>query len=199
MILTMAILQYLSYAEAIHPNKPFETFPKQIGEWKGKEKYFDKEIYPVLGVDDSFLANYRKPGHLLELYIGFYQSQKEGDLIHSPKNCLPGAGWNIYQDSLEEVDIPGDSPEKIKVIKLVIKKGSFKQIALYWFQSRGRIISSEYMQKVYLVTDAITRHRTDGSFVRLIAPVGKNEADTLKLMKKFTRLLMPYLKEYLPS
>ena len=47
-----------------------------------------QKIYDILGVDDSFLCDYRDDkNRMVQLYIGFYQSQREGDLIHSPKNC----------------------------------------------------------------------------------------------------------------
>jgi len=200
MILTMVTLNYLSHAEDVHPNKPFATFPKQIGQWIGSEARFDQRIYDALGVDDSFLGNYRtSDGRQVNLYIGYYQSQKEGDLIHSPKNCMPGAGWNITQTSLEEVTIPDSKSGKIKTIKLLLQNGRQKQVVLYWFQSRGRIISSEYMQKLYLVIDSITKHRTDGSFVRLIAPVANDEEKTLNILKDFTAQIMPILNEYIPS
>ena len=163
--------------------------------------YFDQKIYDLVGVDDSFLANYSNPdiGHI-QLYVGFYKSQKEGDLIHSPKHCVPGSGWNIIRTSLEELRIPNHNPGTIKVIKLIIAKGSKRQIVLYWFQSRGRFIASEYMQKIYLVIDSITRHRTDGAFVRLIAPIfNGDEKKTLTNLKSFASLLIPVLQEYLPS
>ena len=98
MILTMVCLNYISHGEDTKPNKSFSTFPKQIGNWIGKEKHFDQKIYDILGVDDSFLCNYYAPdGRQIEIYVGFYQSQREGDLIHSPKNCMPGAGWNFLK------------------------------------------------------------------------------------------------------
>ena len=157
MILAMVCLTYMSHGENIHPNKPFSTFPKTIGEWIGKEGRFDEKIYEILGVDDSFLGNYMTPdGSQIQLYVGFYQSQQEGDLIHSPKHCMPGAGWSITRTSFEELNIPNSNPGKIKTIKLLLEKGSQKQIVLYWFQSRGRFISSEYMQKIYLVIDGDT-------------------------------------------
>jgi EpsI family protein len=201
MILSMIALKQLIHMEDIHLIKPLSTFPKQIGEWVGKESRFDQEIYDVLGVDDSFLCNYRGPeGRLVQLYIGFYQSQREGDLIHSPKHCMPGAGWNIIRTSLEEVEIPGSNPGTMKTVKLVLQKGPQKQIVLYWFHSRGRIITSEYWQKIYMVIDSIKKHRTDGSFVRLIAPViNGNETETLKNLKKFTMLILPVLNEHIPS
>ncbi len=201
MILAMVCLTYMGHGENIHPNKPFSTFPKTIGEWVGKEARFDESIYEILGVDDSFLGNYMAPdGSQIQLYVGFYQSQREGDLIHSPKHCMPGAGWNITRISLEEMSTPNINPGKIKAIKLLLEKGSQKQIVLYWFQSRGRFISSEYMQKIYLVIDAITRNRTDGALVRLIAPVvNGNEDGSLKNLEDFTKLLMPILQDYIPS
>ncbi len=201
MLVSMLLLRYMSDGEEIHPNKSFETFPTKIAEWRGKKESFPKNIYDVLGVDDYFLCRYNDPkGFWIHLYIGFYQSQQEGELIHSPKNCMPGAGWNITHTSLEELNFPGDDPDKIKAIKLITQKGAQKQIMLYWFQSRGRIISSEYMQKIWLVIDSVTRHRTDGSFVRLISPIVNNDEEmTLQQLKKFARELMPLLHEYIPS
>lgn len=201
MILTMMCLKYLSVAEDIKSNKPFSTFPKVIGEWTGKEDRFEEKVYEVLGVDDSFLGHYRAPdGRYVQLYVGFYQSQKEGELIHSPKNCMPGAGWNIVRTSIEELPPSDMNPRKMKTIRLDLKKGDQRQIMLYWFQSRGRIITSEYMEKVYLVLDSITRHRTDGSFVRLMAPVmDGNEQKTVEALKSFTGFLAPILNEYIPS
>ncbi|MBW1804631.1 MAG: EpsI family protein [Deltaproteobacteria bacterium] len=147
----------------------------------------------------EILINYKGlQGRLVQLYVGFYQSQKEGDLIHSPKNCMPGAGWNIVQTSIEELNVDSN-PEKVKMIQLILQKGVQKQIVLYWFQSRGRYISSEYMQKIYMVIDSIRKRRTDGSFVRLIAPVIHNEEETLENLKAFANLLIPKLQEYLPS
>ncbi len=201
MLLTMVLVNYLTHAEDRPLLKPFSSFPKQIGEWTGKESRFDQKIYDILGVDDSFLGSYTtQDGLAVQLYIGFYKSQREGDLIHSPKNCMPGGGWNITGISLEEIAFTDTKPERQKAIKLVLQNGPQKQIALYWFQSRGRIIHSEYMQKIYLVVDSITRHRTDGSFVRLIAPVINNDEEmALMSLKKFSIKLIPILNEYIPS
>ena len=102
--------------------------------------------------------------------------------------------------SIEELNIPGNSPSKINVIKLNIEQEEKKQIVLYWFQSRGRFISSEYWQKIYLVIDSITKRRTDGSFVRLIAPVIDGDKEkALKDLKNFAREVIPVLEDYLPG
>ena len=201
MILTMVCLSCLSHSENMRPNESLSTFPKQIGQWIGKEERFDERIYDLLGVDDSFLCNYGSDdGRQVQLYIGFYQSQQEGELIHSPKHCMAGGGWNIIRTSTEELIVPDTNPGQVKVIKLILEKGDQRQIVLYWFQSRGRFIASEYMQKIYLVMDSITKNRTDGSFVRLIAPVVDGDEDkTSEYIKHFAKLLLPILQEYIPS
>lgn len=198
MILAFLTLNFANRSEVIAPEKSFSDFPLKIGQWNGKKDFFDQKVYDILGVDDSVLAHYKNSeNRYVQLYIGFYRSQKEGDLIHSPKNCMPGSGWNIVNSGLEEIILKNS--KKIKVIRLNLKKDSEEQIVLYWFQSRGRIISSEYWQKIWLVYDSVTKRRTDGSFVRLISPVNETREKTLETLKEFTKDIYPYLKEYIPS
>lgn len=197
---TGLLIRGVNLTEEIPPKKPFDSFPMEIGEWSGEKGRFDERIYDALGVDDSILGSYRtSQGDLVQLYVGYYHSQKKGDLIHSPKNCMPGSGWNITEFSVEEVG-GEESADTFKAIKLLIENGGEQQVVLYWFQSRGRIISSEYMQKIYLVIDSIFKRRTDGSFVRLISPVQDGNLDaTTQKMKVFAHDLAPYLHAYIPS
>ncbi len=198
-VATFILLQFVNRPEKIEPNRDFATFPLEIGEWKGGRDQLDQRVYDILGLEDYILADYVHPSRkLVNLYVGFYQSQKEGDLIHSPKNCMPGAGWNITKTSIEPVIID-DKGTTIKAIKLLLEKGSEKQVVLYWFQSRGRIISSEYWQKIWLVVDSIFKQRTDGAFVRLISRVSEDEEQALDTLKSFARQVFPHLKAYLPS
>ncbi len=201
MILGALLLRFSSHVEDIHPNRPFASFPTEIDGWRGKTETFDQKIYDILGVDDSFLCDYRDDkNRMVQLYIGFYQSQREGDLIHSPKNCMPGAGWKITETRLREIRRFPDKPDRVKVIELTLENGPYKQAMLYWFHSRGRIISSEYMQKIYLVMDSILRHRTDGSFVRLIAPIsGDDREKAFQDLTVFAEQIMPVLDEYIPE
>lgn len=198
MLLTAGVLSFVQQSEAVAPIQPLSSFPTRIGEWEGRTSRFDPEIYDALGVDDSFLANYRDDrGRAVNLYIGFHNSQTEGDLIHSPKNCMPGAGWGIAR--VDSVKVP-DGRSGARVIRLLLAKGGEKQVVLYWFHSRGRIIDSEYWQKIYLVIDSITRRRTDGSFVRLIAPVVDGDIDgATETLRDFAGQLMPLLDDFLPS
>ena len=206
MLMPLGFLNYFSQGENIPLNKPFSTFPKQIGEWTGKEERFDQKIYDKLGVDDSIDCNYcNHNGSRIELYIGFYRSQRKGDLIHSPKNCMPGAGWNFAKT--EKISISVDAHQEqhiqqqnITVNNILLQNGPEKLVMFYWYQGRGRFITSEYAQKIYLVTDSMTRHRTDEAFVRLLAPVTSgNEEETVRYLRDFTKLILPLLQEYIPS
>lgn len=198
-LITAGLTKFASHSEIIKPNKPFKEFPLQIDQWKGHSNRLEDKVYNVLGVEDYILANYFNPQkEMVNLYVGFYQSQKKGDIIHSPKNCMPGSGWNIASTGIETVKIHKLNKE-IKVIKLLLVNGAQKQVVYYWFQSRGRIISSEYMQKIWLVVDSIFKHRTDGSFVRLISPVIKDEKTTDKILKSFVDRVYPILTEFIPS
>lgn len=201
MIGTMVLLGFLSQAKDVPPLKPFSSFPKQIGGWVGKEDHFDKEIYDLLGVDDSILCNYFSPeGNQVQLYVGYYKSQRQGSLIHSPKNCLPGSGWKIIHTSIEDLSFPTYPNEKPKAIKLILQKNQEKRVVLYWFQSRGRYVASEYWDRIYLVIDSIIKQRTDEAFVRLVASVqGEDVGKTTQTLKKFSTLLIPKLMEYIPS
>ncbi len=199
LVLTALLTFVFSQSERTRLNKSFDLFPLEIGEWKGVKDTLDQKVYNILGVEDYILGNYQnRQGNRINLYVGFYQSQKEGDLIHSPKNCMPGAGWNIIKTDQEPLVFQkGEIPSS--VIRLLLQKGGEKQIVLYWFHSRGRIIGSEYMQKIWLVIDSMTKRRTDGAFVRLISPIIKSEETTDKLLTEFAREIKPILDEYIPS
>jgi EpsI family protein len=199
LVLTALLTSVFSRSERTRPNKSFDLFPVEIGEWKGAKDTLDQKVYNILGVEDYILGNYQnRQGSRINLYVGFYQSQKEGDLIHSPKNCMPGAGWNIIKTDQEPLVFQkGEKPSNL--IRLLLQKGGEKQIVLYWFHSRGRIIGSEYMQKIWLVIDSMTKRRTDGAFVRLISPIIKSEETTDKLLMEFAREIKPILDEYIPS
>ena len=188
-----------SHSERIKPNRSFSLFPLEVGPWQGTTSEMDERVYNILGVEDYIMADFHKgPRQSVNLYVGFYQSQSKGDLIHSPKNCMPGAGWNIVHSSIVPID-PPQNKTPVKIARLLLAKGGQKQVVYYWFQSRGRIICSEYMQKIWLVLDSIMKNRTDGSFVRLITPVITNEKDADNILKEFAGEIYPILKQHIPD
>ena len=199
MLLTSIATAYFNESNDQPILKSLADFPMQIGTWKGEKSKFDDAIYKVLGVDDSLYVHfYNQRKQTIELYIGYYQSQRRGELIHSPKNCMPGAGWNIASIEPQKLDINNHRGNPIKVNKVVLKKGAQTQMMFYWFQSRNRVITSEYAQKIFLVWDSITKHRTDESFVRLISPV-HDEQQATRMLTQFSEQIFPILNQYISN
>jgi EpsI family protein len=171
---------FLSHGEATPPARPLSEFPKDIGNYATVAEFpFDQDTLKVLGVTDYLNRAYFSPTQgELGLYIGYFRTQRTGATIHSPKNCLPGAGWQptvseIYQLSL-------DDGRKVPVNLYVIRKDLDQQIVLYWYQSHGRVVASEYWGKFYMVADAIRLNRTDAALVRITAPVRNGDIDAAR-------------------
>ena len=97
------------------------------------------------------------------------------------------------------LDIPGAKASPVRVNRFLIAKGLEKQLVLYWYQERGRVIANEYQAKLYMIVDAITRNRTDGALIRLSAGVSESVEVTEARLMAFTQRLFPLLALYLPD
>jgi EpsI family protein len=201
-LLTAAVgVRSLSHGEAPPMRKSFVDFPLHIAQWSGKELGLDAQTRQVLQVDDYTVRQYwRTQGMPIGLFVSYYKSMRQGKGYHSPKNCLPGSGWYFSHTGKLRLDVPDVDGQAVEVKKLVIQKGLDKQLVLYWYQDRGRILTSEYWAKIYLVWDAITKHRTDGAFVRIMMPFStQDEQAVLAQAKAFAETIFPLLGAYLPS
>jgi exosortase D (VPLPA-CTERM-specific) len=184
------------------PRRAFVDFPLSIDRWDGLSYTMEKAYRDVLRFDDYFLADYRQAGGKpVNLYLAYYRSQRKGQSAHSPRTCLPGGGWEIV--SLETKQVPGGGSRRdsFPVNRAIIQKGEQKQVVYYWFRQRGRVLTDEYLVKWYLFWDALTRRRTDGALVRLMAMVqpGEEEAGAEARLASFTRLVEPELGRYIPD
>jgi EpsI family protein len=197
-----------SHTEAIPARASFDGFPMQIGEWKGFVlPPITPDVMAVLRVDDYVNRAYYAPGRYgAGLYIGYYRSQRQGDSIHSPLNCLPGAGWEPVSHAIVSIPVAGTATAAagtIAVNRYIIEKGVDRQMVLYWYQSHGQVVASEYWSKFYLIRDAFRLNRTDAALVRVIVPIPSNQdgaeakADTQGT--EFVRAMFPLLSTYLPS
>lgn len=193
-----------SRTEPVVPRQALASFPMQIGDWQGQRAVrFDQQVLTVLGVDDYISRTYEASGrNPVGLYVGYYASQRQGDTIHSPLNCLPGAGWQPLTRRRVVLPVPG-SAGGVVVNRLVVQKGLENQVVLYWYQGHGRVTASEYWGKIYTVVDAIRLNRTDGALVRIVSPVlhddpqGEQRAEKSALA--FASDVFPLLERHLPE
>lgn len=182
--------------DATIPHEPLVSLPLDLGAWRGREaRPFPDDVVTLLGVDDYVHRVYvSEAGAPINVYAGYYRSQRQGDTIHSPQNCLPGAGWQpIESDTVTLRGPRGD----VRVNRYVIQKGIERQVVLYWYQGRGRTVASEYTNKALLMWDAATRQRTNGGLVRVMSPVLPH-TDASREVTAFATALLPHLQRVMP-
>ncbi|HKB12486.1 MAG TPA: EpsI family protein [Vicinamibacterales bacterium] len=183
--------------EASIQREPLAALPVHVGEWQGRDAPpLADDVVSELGVDDYVNRLYAAPGGLpIGLYVGYYLSQRRGDTIHSPRNCLPGAGWRPVSSDL--LDLSGPS-STVRVNRYVIQKGLDRQVVLYWYEGRGRVVANDYANKLLLMWDAARHNRTSGGLVRVITPVIGSEIEATDRAARFATLLLPRLEAHLP-
>ncbi len=194
-------MAYLSHGESTPPAKPLSQFPAVIdGYTKVIDWKLDEETLDILKVTDYLNRGYWEPGmnqDLMGLYIGYFRSQRTGATIHSPKNCLPGAGWNPVQSTVYQ--LPLADGRVVPVNLYTLRKGLDEELVLYWYQSHGRIVASEYWGKFYLVYDALRLNRTDAALVRITIPVENgDEAGAQKRVIGFAKQVAMNVDQIIP-
>lgn len=198
---TAAFLRAHSRGEVFPPRQPLQSFPQQLGDWAGTDVTMDKDTLQVLGPGDFLLRIYNREDRrvpFLDLFIAYFPSQRAGDTIHSPKNCLPGAGWAPVESSRIELSVPGHSA--FPANRYVIAKGDSRQLVLYWYWAHDRGVASEYWAKYYLVADSIALNRSDGSLVRISTPLlrGESVVQAQQRVMPFVADVVPRLQGYIP-
>ena len=179
------------------PRTSLADLPLTLGAWQGAEASpLADDVLSELGVDDYLNRHYTAVSAApVSVYVGYYASQRQGDTIHSPQNCLPGAGWQpIFSD---RTTIAAGS-SALPVNRFVIQKGLARQAVLYWYQGRGRVVANEFANKGLLMLDAARLRRTDGGLVRLISPVTSTPEDAFAVLTTFSSALVPHLWRHLP-
>lgn len=178
---------------------PLASLPRTLGGWSTvTETPLDARSLEVLRADDHLDRTYADAARRqVNLYVGYYGSQRQGDTMHSPQNCLPGSGWQPIASSRTSLDVNGRA---IPVNRYVIERAGERQLAYYWYQGRGRIVASEFANKFWLIADAARLHRSNGALVRVMAPIahgaGSDAAEASAAA--FVRQLFPHLASYLP-
>lgn len=194
-------LRARSGSEVFPARSLLSSFPDHIGSWTGTDVAIDQDVRRVLGPGDflsRLFSDPARPRNVIDLFLAYFPSQRTGDTIHSPKNCLPGAGWSAVESRRITLSVPAFTP--FPVNRYVIVKGDTKQLVLYWYWSHDRGVASEYWAKYYLVADSIRMNRSDGALVRMITtflPGETSDAAEQRLLP-FAQKLVPLLNEYIP-
>jgi len=199
---TALFLHARNRGEVFPARKPLAAFPEQLGNWTGTDVEITQDIRDILGPGDFLLRVYRAERERqanADLFIAYFPTQRAGDTIHSPKNCLPGAGWTPIDSARVTLSVEGHVP--FPANRYVIAKGTDRLLVVYWYWAHDRAVASEYWAKIYLVTDSIRMNRSDGSLVRLTTQMlpGESVDAAMARLLPLAGHIVPLLNQYIPQ
>jgi EpsI family protein len=201
LLLSFGLRAWLSAAPITPARQPLADFPSKLGEWQMlQDQVIDPDTLGVLKADDYLQRLYRNSnGQYASIFVAYYRSQQAGESMHSPKNCLPGSGFEpVENDRI----VLGTDPygRATQVNRYVVEKDGQRDVVLYWYQAHGRIIASEYWGKLYMIWDTIRSGRRDGAIVRVSVPMyGRGDGSALNAALDLVRASTPYLPRFLPN
>ena len=202
LLIQAALFYATSRGENVPVMRPLSDFPKELPGWSMiKEGYVDAETQSVLQADDTLTRSYANPKFRQgpNLFVAFFKTQRTGKAPHSPKNCLPGSGWEPSREDHLNVVVSGLA-QPIEVNRYVVARGDERSVVLYWYQSQNRVVASEYRAKLWTVADAIRYNRTDTALVRVVVPVLRNdEAAAEQVAVEFVQAFFGTLRRHLPA
>ena len=181
-----------------------ETVPTEIAGATGTEQEVSAEEARVAGFTDYLLRTYiaspedaGTEEYAFSVYVGFYDSQTQGKTIHSPKNCLPGGGWEALQSSVATVAVANDRRETVN--RYLLQRQQEQALVLYWYQGRGRVAHNEYTVKWDLLRDAALHRRSDEALVRIVVPIEESEEEAFERARTVAADLIPAVDQALPA
>lgn len=198
---TVVLLHAHDAGATLPSRQPLSYLPHVIDGLDSSDSAIDQSALDILGSGEFLSRVYGKPGSAdsIDLFIGYFPSQRTSTTIHSPLHCLPGAGWSFLSSSHVEIKDSRGKPHRVG--EYVIDSGDSKAFVIYWYYAHGRSVASEYLAKYYLLADAIRTNRTDGSLIRVITPIGPGGGIGMARARaeSFTRQLFPMLPTYIPN
>ncbi len=200
-LLPIVSSQIVGREDLVPARQPFLDFPMTLEEWTGASFPLEARYIETLRFDDYVLADYRRSqSSPVTLYMAYYGSQRKGQSAHSPQSCIPGGGWEISAIDTVQLGLPGDT-QSASANRVLIQKGDQRQLVLYWFKQRDRVVTNEYLVKFYVLWDAMTRQRTDGALIRLTTPIQENESNQSaeRRLVQFAQDMNPILTRYVPD
>ena len=149
--------------------RPLESIPYELGAWRGvSDAPMRDDVLASLAATNYVSRTYQRGSESLGFFVAYYGNQRAGESMHSPRHCLPGAGWEFA--SRDEMDLAVGG-RKFRINRPIIQKDGSRMVVLYWYQSARRVVADEYSAKLFLIRDALVEGRTGGAIVRILCPM----------------------------
>jgi EpsI family protein len=175
---------------------PLATLPREIQGYASIDREISAAEQRAAGMSSYVFRAFGDSTLAFSVYVGYYDRQVQGKTIHSPKNCLPGAGWQVVAAAEESI---GGQRGPIPVNRHMLVNSGQKAVVYYWYQGRGRVESNEYRVKLQLLRDSALRGRSEEALVRVVVPVVGTETDAVALARRVSAQLVPEVFRVLPA
>jgi EpsI family protein len=195
LLLAQAGVYYTMSAKEVIPDiGPWSRFPAQVKDWKATvDEPIDADVLATLKPDDYLNRNYVSgKNQVLNLFVGYFNSRRNGRAPHSPEWCLPGAGWKTVSTRVVSIETGSGA---LPANEYIVERAPDRQVVVYWYHQGERVMSSEVKAQFYAIPDMILHGRTDTSLVRIIAPVlGSGVEGARDLAFDFARDVYPLIQ-----
>lgn len=203
LIVALMVLSFAIYVQArpFHDRVPIKkdllSFPLQFSDWNSRAYELSPSVLEQLRVTNYLMRDYQRDNDSVSVYIGYYETQREGAQIHSPRHCLPGSGWLLKSSQARTVHIEGYRP--IHVMQAVYERNGVEEVFLYWYQMKDATITNEYFLKLQMIINSLKYRRNDAAFLRLSSTVTTSLDETVAAIESFMADFVPLLDDYLPE
>ena len=190
----------IRYGKSVPLKRDLKQFPLNVGNWRGADGGdLPESVQQVLKASAYLSRYYARNQDRASLFVGYYGEQRAGESMHSPKNCLPGGGWEVVDSRRVPLEIPA-MKKTIEVNYYWIQNDQAKQFVIYWYDTHGRAFANEYEGKLILVWEALKTGKTDGALIRVLVPyAGSSSSGAEAVAVDLARQVYPLLREYLPD
>jgi EpsI family protein len=202
-ICTLGIVMRLGLTAPVTPELRLPlavAMPSAMDGVTGEDMTVPPDEAQVAGFTDYSMRSYPladEAAPWMTAYVGYYASQTRGRTIHSPRNCLPGSGWEALENRPTTIALSGGGSAVVN--RYVLQREGQRVLVLYWYQGRGRVAHNEYQVKFDLMRDAALERRSDEALVRIVVPIVTSEDASAVIAERAASILIPSLDRALPS
>jgi EpsI family protein len=161
---------------------PLRSMPVAIAGTVGRDRDMSDDERRVAAVSDYVFRTFG-PDSATEfsVYVGYHQRQATDRSIHSPRNCLPGVGWQTVESGKASVVVNG---RQVILNRYILANGPHQALVYYWYQGRGRVAHNEYTVKWDLLRDAMVHGRSEEALVRVVVPIRRAPGYTTEAWRR---------------
>ncbi len=154
---------------------PLETLPAEIGVWQSIDIPLEETVEAMLRADFNLQRVYVHPlGHQVELYVGYYSTERGGRPEHTPWACYPSAGFEILSSDVVLVD----RRRNLRANEIVVEREGDRHLVHFWFRSFRETGLLDGIDQVRdRLVGRLSDGRSDGALVRVSTPLRSEGAD----------------------